>query len=177
MFRVAVVLVLAALWAIPAGAQTQQRGRTPAVRPADRSGASRDASQRDRHKWWLGPDAKEIVLTNDQSQRMEAIYQQALPRIQSSMQDADAGQKELDKIIAGDRTTEDDVVRQLNKVQTARNEVNRQYVLMMFRMNRELTAEQRAKAQAIRDRLRDRREQERREGRRGEPPQRPPTKK
>ncbi len=171
MFRAAIVVVLAALWAVPTGAQSQQ-GRKPAVRPAERA-VSNDQSRRDRHKWWIGPEAKELGLTNDQSQRIEAIYQQAFPRIQSSMQDVEAGQAELDKIIAGDRTTEDDVVRQLNRVQIARNEVNRQLVLMLFRMNRELTPEQRAKAKA----LRDQRQTERREGRRGEPPQRPPIKK
>ena len=167
MFRAVIVLVL--LSTVPAFAQRPQSS-APQRRVAS---TTPDRSPQDRHKWWIGPQAQEIGLTSDQSQRIESIYQQVFPRIQSAMQDVDASQKELDKIIAGDRTTEVDVVRQLNLVQVARNEVNRQLVLMLFRMNRELTPEQRAKAKA----LRDRREMERREGRRGEPPQRPPIKK
>ncbi len=163
------VIVLVLLSVAPASAQPPQN--PPPRRPVDRT--AQDRSPQDRHKWWVGPQAQELGLTADQSQRIEAIYQSVFPRIQSAMQDVDASQKELDKIISGDRTTEVDVVRQLNLVQVARNEVNRQLVLMLYRMNRELTPEQRAKAKA----LRDRREMERREGRRGEPPQRPPIKK
>jgi Spy/CpxP family protein refolding chaperone len=169
MFRAVTVLLL--LSAVPAGAQPPQ-GRPPQGRvSADRP--SPDRPPQDRHKWWIGPQGKELGLSKDQSDKLEGIYQQVFPRVQAAMQDVDTAQKDLDRIIAGDRTTEVDVVRQLNLVQVARNEMSRQYVLMLFRMNRELTPDQRAKAKA----LRDRREQERREGRRGEPPQRPPIKK
>jgi Spy/CpxP family protein refolding chaperone len=169
MFRAVIVLFL--LSAVPAAAQSPQRhpaqDRTSVTRP------SPDRPPQDRHKWWIGPQAKELGLSKDQSDKLEGIYQQVFPRIQAAMQDGESAQKELDKILAGDRTTEVDVVHQLSLVQVARNEMSRQYVLMLFRMNRELTPDQRAKAKA----LHDRREQERREGRRGEPPQRPPIKK
>ena len=169
MFRAVIVLLL--LSAVPAAAQSRQG------RPAqDRTSASRPSPDRppqDRHKWWIGLQAKELGLSKDQSDKLEGIYLQVFPRIQSTMQDVDTAQRELDKLVAGQRTTEVDVVRQLNLVQVARNEMSRQYVLMLFRMNRELTPDQRAKAKA----LRERRDQERRGGRRGEPPQRPPIKK
>jgi Spy/CpxP family protein refolding chaperone len=170
MFRAVIVLLL--LSAVPAAAQSRQ-GRQPQARPAANR-PSPDRPPQDRHKWWIGPQAKELGLSKDQSDKLEGIYQQVFPRLQAANADVDAAQKELDKIIGGDRTTEVDVVRQLNLVQVARNEGNRQFVLMLFRMNRELTPEQRAKAKALRDARRD---QERREGRRGEPPQRPPIKK
>jgi Spy/CpxP family protein refolding chaperone len=174
MFRLAIVSLV--VCALPAGAQ-QSQGRPPQARPAqDRVSADRpstDRAQQDRHKWWIGPQARELGLSRDQSDKLEGIYQQVFPRIQSAMEDGEAAQRELDKIVAGDRTTEVDVVRQLNLVQVARNEMNRQWVLMLFRMYQQLSPDQRAKAKA----LRDRREQERREGRRGEPPQRPPIKK
>jgi Spy/CpxP family protein refolding chaperone len=149
MFRLAIAFLL--LFSLPAAAGTPQ----------------------ERHKWWQGDQAKELGLTREQSDKLEGIYQQVFPRIQSASQDADAAQKELNRIISGDRTTEVDVVRQLNYVQVQRDEMNRQFVLMLFRMNRELTPEQRAKVRA----MFDRREQERREGRRGQPQARPPIKK
>ena len=117
-------------------------------------------------KWWQGPRAKELGLTSDQSAKIEEIFQAALPRLKTAGEDADRLQKELSRLISADKTTEMDVVRQLNQVQAARNELDRQRTLMLFRMYRELSPDQR-KAVA-------RWEHERRGGRRGEPPQRPP---
>ena len=169
MFRAVIALLLLSAAAVAAQSPPSRpaQARTSATRPTP------DRQSQDRHKWWIGPQAKELGLSREQSDKLEGIYQQVFPRIESASQDVDAAKKELDKIIAGDRTTETDVVRQLNLFQVARNEMSRQYVLMLFRMNRELTPEQRAKAKA----LSDRRELERREGRRGEPPQRPPIRK
>lgn len=164
MFRAVIALLL--LSAVPAAAQSRQG------RPAqDRTSASRptpDRPPQDRHKWWIGLSAKELGLSKEQSDKLEGIYQQVFPRIESASKDVDAAKKELDKIIAGDRTTEVDVVRQLNQVQAARNELDRQYFLMLYRFYRELNPDQRLKVKAM---------FERRGGRRGEPPQRPPIKK
>jgi Spy/CpxP family protein refolding chaperone len=121
-------------------------------------------------KWWQGPRAKELGLTSDQSAKIEEIFQAALPRLKTASEDVDRFQKDLSRLISADKTTEMDVVRQLGQVQAARNELDRQRTLMLFRMYRELSPDQR-KA------LRDRWEHERREGRRGQPPQRPPIKK
>ncbi|HMK91504.1 MAG TPA: periplasmic heavy metal sensor, partial [Thermoleophilia bacterium] len=99
--------------------------------------------------------------------RIDGIYQQALPRIQAAMQDLEQARNELSKLIAGDKTTEVDVVRQLGVVQASRSEVDRQMTLMLFRMYRELTPEQRVKAKALRDQ-----QQRDREGRRGDQQQR-----
>jgi Spy/CpxP family protein refolding chaperone len=166
------VIGLLLLSAVPAAAQSSQ-GHQPQARPA----ANRPSPARppqDRHKWWIGPQAKELGLSKDQSDKLEGIYQAALPRLESGGEDVRKSQQELwSRLVSTDKTTEVDVVRQLNQVQAARNELDRQMTLMLFRMYRELTPDQRVKAKA----LRDRRDQERREGRRGEPPQRPPIKK
>ena len=151
MFRVAIAFVL--LFSLPAAAGSpQERFR----------------------KWWMGPSAKELGLTADQSARIEAIYQTSSPRVATAQQDFENAQKELNTLIAADKTTETDVIRQLVLVQAARGEASRQLTLMLFRFYRELSPEQRLKVRAMFDRRRD---QQRREGRRGEPPQRPPIKK
>ena len=154
MFRVVIVFLL--LFSLPAAAGSPQ--------------------ERARRKWWTGTQAQELGLTNEQSRTIESIHQQAFPRIEQGVRDLDGAQKELNQLIVGDKTTEMDVVRQINIVQAARNELNRQFVLMLYRQYRELRADQRAKLKAMQDRER-RRQEERREGRRDQPPQRPPINK
>ncbi len=152
MFRV-VIVFLVLLFSLPAGAESpQERAR----------------------KWWMGSSAKELGLSDQQSSRIEGIYQSSFPRIHTAMQDVENAQKELNRLISGEKTTEMDVVRQLNQVQAARNERDRQVTLMLFRFYQELRPDQRVKVRAMFD---ARRERERREGRRDQPPQRPPIKK
>ncbi len=117
-------------------------------------------------KWWQNDRFKaELGLSNEQSAKLEEIFQAAMPRIRATFEDVERLENQMSKLIAANDTTEVDVVRQLNQVQAARNEVDRQRTLMLFRMQRELTPEQRAKFKAMRDRW----EQERREGRRQDP--------
>jgi len=146
MFRAVIALLLLVAW--PAAASPPQQG----------------------FKWWQGQRAKELGLTSDQSAKIEDIFQAAFPRMKAASEDVDRLQKELSRLISEDKTTEMDVVRQLNQVQAARNELDRQRTLMLFRMHRELSPDQRAKLKALSDRW----GRERREGRRGEPPPRPP---
>jgi Spy/CpxP family protein refolding chaperone len=158
MFRAVIAFLL--MFVLPAGSL--------ALPANDRSDAPQD------HKWWQGQRAKELGLTGDQSARIERIYQAALPRLESAGEDVKQSQKELSRLVSADKTTEVDVVRQLNQVQAVRNELDRQWTLTLFRFYRELNPDQRLKVKAMFD---ARREQERRGGRRGEPPQRPPIKK
>ncbi len=150
MFRVAIAFVL--LFSLPAAAgNPQERSR----------------------KWWLGTQAKELGLTADQSTTIDRLYEAAIPRVHTAMEDFQTAQRDLNKLIAGDKTTETDVIRQLVQTQAARNEFDRQVTLMLFRFYQQLTPDQRVKVRA----MFERREQERREGRRGDPPARPPRKK
>ena len=146
MFRAAIALLL--LFSLPAAAgNPQERSR----------------------KWWIGPQAKELGLSEQQSSRIDGIYQASLPRIETAMQDLESAQKELNRVIAGDMTTEIEVIRQLNLVSTARAERDRQFTLMLFRFYQELRPDQRVKVRA----MFERREQDRREGRRGDNPRAP----
>lgn len=165
-------LLLVSLAAVPSaqgrsGQQASQGrgGQEPAARPA--------GSQ--RPEWWQHEQTTtEIGLRKDQSVKIEEIYQAAMPRLRSSSEDRTRAEEQLSKLFSSNAATEDDVVRQLNQVQAARNEVDRQRTLMLFRINRLLTPEQRTKLRAIYDRM----NRERREGgRRGDPPKPPQVKK
>lgn len=150
--------------------QGQPQGRSgrqaPATRPAN-------GPPPQRLEWWQREETRtEIGLRKDQAGKIEEIYQGLLPRLRSSSDDRARAEEQLSKLFSSNTATEDDVVRQLNQVQAARNEVDRQRTLMLFRINRVLTPEQRAKLRAFYDRM----NRERREGAgRGDPP-RPPKK-
>jgi Spy/CpxP family protein refolding chaperone len=162
MFRLALAALL--LIASPVVAASQP---APSPDQAVRQ-ASASAPTPQGFKWWQSDRFKaELGLSNDQSLKLEAIFQGAIPRLRATFEDVDRLEKQMSKLISASDTTEVDVVRQLNQVQAARNEADRQRTLMLFRMQRELTPEQRTKFKAMRDRW----EQERREGRRQEPPE------
>ncbi len=169
MFRLAIATVLLIASPLVAAPQGPEDQSSAAQRPShdqavrQTSGA---ASAPQGFKWWQSDRFKaELGLTTEQSARLEAIFQAAIPRLRATFEDVDRLEKQMSKLISANDTTEVDVVRQLNQVQAARNEADRQRTLMLFRMQRELTPEQRAKFKAMRDRW----EQERREGRRQEP--------
>jgi Spy/CpxP family protein refolding chaperone len=123
-------------------------------------------------KWWQADDTKaQLGLTNDQSVKIEEIWQAAVPRLRATFDDIDRYDKQLSKLLSANETTEMDVIRQLNLVQVAKNEADRQRTLMLFRMQRVLTYDQRMKLKTLRERW----EQERGRGRRGDPPPRPGT--
>jgi Spy/CpxP family protein refolding chaperone len=119
--------------------------------------------------WWRAEKTKaELGLTNEQAAKIEEIWQSVRGRLRSSMEEHQRLDEQFQKLMADPSVTEDQVVLQLAKVQAARNEADRQRVVMLFRMNQVLTAEQRTKLSAIRVRM----EQERRRT-----PARPPSKK
>jgi Spy/CpxP family protein refolding chaperone len=157
-------------------AQSDDEQRSGQQRPSPHSAAVQNAGQPQgppqRFKWWQTEQTKkELGLTNDQSSKIEEIWQAAVPRLQATFQDIDRYDQQLSKLLSANETTEMDVIRQLNLVQVAKNEADRQRTLMLFRMQRVLNFDQRMKLKAMRERW----EQERGRGRSGEPPQRPGT--
>lgn len=161
MSRVSVILfLLVAAAALPTaqggrpGQSTQGRSGQQAVRPAGSPGPQRTEC------WQREEIRTEIGLRKDQAGKIDEIYQAMMPRLRSSAEDRMKADEQLSKLFSSNASTEDDVVRQLNQVQAARNEVDRQRTLMLFRINRVLTPDQRAKLRAIYDRM----NRERRQG-------------
>lgn len=165
MFRVAILLVLvtvASTFAQPAPQTTP-----PASEAVQQRTGRPGPSSPQARKWWQTETTRaELGLTQDQSARIEDIWQQSVPRLTSSSDDLERSQRELSRLISSNDATEMDVIRQLVRVQAVRNEADRQRTLTLFRMYRVLTYDQRMKLKALRERW----EQERR-SRRGEPPQ------
>ena len=83
--------------------------------------------------------------------------------MKSSYEELGRREKALSALVSGPDTTEADVVRQVEQVEVVRGELNKIRTVMLYRMHRILTPEQRVKLDEVRrarerDRERSRRE-------------------
>ena len=106
-----------------------------------------------RFAWWRSEQyQKNLGLSADQVNRLEAIFQNALPELRKGRDDLDHHEAELSRLI---ETGADEalVTRQLDKVEAIRSHVNKTRQLLLLHHRQVLTPEQRVKlAQAERER-------------------------
>lgn len=101
-----------------------------------------------RGKWWQDERfRRELGLTDEQSGRLEEIFQKHQPTMRERMRALDQAQDELDRLIEkGDDAT---VMEHVGVVEVARAELSKTRTLMLLRMRRSLTADQWAKFTAL----------------------------
>ncbi|MBI2835392.1 MAG: periplasmic heavy metal sensor [Acidobacteria bacterium] len=112
--------------------------------------AGQEHKQRQEHKWWQSDRFKaELGLSVAQSQQIEEVFQASLPKLRAAKKDLDGREAELSKLVADGATSETQIVQQIDRVEAARGELSKARTLMLFRMRRALSSEQRAKLDAI----------------------------
>ncbi|HWT45563.1 MAG TPA: Spy/CpxP family protein refolding chaperone [Vicinamibacterales bacterium] len=100
-------------------------------------------------KWWM--DAKmraELGITDQQSAAVEAVWQQSLPRLRDLRHKVDDMDNTISQMIR-DAVDEPTITAELDRAESTRAELNKGRTLMLYRMNRVLTADQRAKLKAM----------------------------
>jgi Spy/CpxP family protein refolding chaperone len=106
-----------------------------------------------RFIWWRSEQyQKNLGLSADQVNRLEAMFQSVLPELRKGRDDLDHHEAELSRLIesGADETL---VIRQLDKVEAIRSRVNKTRQLLLLHHRQVLTPEQRVKlAQAERER-------------------------
>lgn len=121
------------------------------------------ASASDR-KWWMSERVKsELSLSDQQSQAIEAIFQATVPQLRAQKGELDRLEKQVSDLLSGPGMSEADFVAAIDRAESARGALNKSRMLMLFRMRRVLSADQRAKLRLFHQRE----EQERRERRPG----------
>ena len=104
------------------------------------------ASEQSPYKWWQAEKSRsDLGLSADQSAQMEEVFQSNVPKLKASSDDLKRLERQLSDLISAEVTTEADVIRQLDLIEAARAELNKTRTLMLFRMRRVLSAEQRSK--------------------------------
>ncbi len=103
-----------------------------------------------KFKWWQSERfVRELALTTDQQTRLEGIFKSSWPSLEACKGDLDRLDSELSKLIADGTTAETQVIQQIDRVEASRSALGRARSLMLYRMYRVLTPEQRVKLNAL----------------------------
>ena len=112
----AVVVGAAVLWAPPASAQG--------------------------FKWWQSDTfVRGLGLTQEQSTKIEGIFQHTLPVLRKQKDALDKAQADFNQMV--EASDDAQVMAQVGVVETARSELNKSRTMMLLRMRRVLTPDQR----------------------------------
>jgi Spy/CpxP family protein refolding chaperone len=116
--------------------------------PKDERSSQNRNEQRSRWKWWLH-DRAELGITDEQSAEIDRIFESTIPQQRETRRELDQMEKALEKMIEEGTADVSTVEQQVDRVETLRARANRTRTVLLYRMHRVLTAEQRAKVQAL----------------------------
>jgi Spy/CpxP family protein refolding chaperone len=95
-------------------------------------------------KWWQSETFKrELGLTADQSGKIEAVFQKTVPVLRQEKDALDRAQADFNQMI--EASDDAQVMAQVGVVEAARSELNKSRTMMLLRMRRVLTPDQRVK--------------------------------
>jgi Spy/CpxP family protein refolding chaperone len=122
--------------------------------PQESSSAAPQQPDKNRpYKWWLSDEGKkEFRISEQQSRDLEAQFQQMLPTLKANKTELDKQEKTLNQLLSDAASSEPTVAQAIDRVEAARSALSRTRTLMLYRMYRLLTPEQRAKVQAYYER-------------------------
>jgi Spy/CpxP family protein refolding chaperone len=146
------MLTLALAYAVPAAGAVPCEGVAQAYPPKpDAQHGAAAKGPRERWKWWIDNRA-ELGLTDQQSAEIGQVFESTVSRLRALREELDRLDAALAELIAGYNADPATVAQQVDKVESARAEYNKTRTLMLYRMDRVLTAEQRAKVKALHER-------------------------
>ena len=99
-------------------------------------------------KWWNSDQYRhELGLTADQSRRIEDIFQASLPNLRATKKALDEAEADFESLVQ--RGDDSSVMQQVDRVETARAELNKARTMMLLKMRRSLTTDQWVKLGAL----------------------------
>jgi Spy/CpxP family protein refolding chaperone len=164
---VLVGFVAATVAAADAQGKDQRPPQKEPVRDAPRGGPP-GPSVGMRFKWWQDPKViAELRLAPAQSARIAEIWQGWFNQMKPTPDDLVRREEQISNLIFGNDVTEAEVLKQADQAEALRASLNKSRTLMLYRVRRVLSAEQRSK-------LADMQKAQDRERRQGRPPDRGP---
>jgi periplasmic protein CpxP/Spy len=95
-------------------------------------------------KWWQSETfRRELGLTADQSAKIEAIFQATVPALRRQKDALDKSEADFNQMV--EASDDAQVMAQVTVVEAARSELNKSRTMMLLRMRRVLTPDQRVK--------------------------------
>jgi Spy/CpxP family protein refolding chaperone len=112
-----------------------------------------------RVPWWKAPETRaELGISDKQSKDIDDIFQETLPGLRAAKDELDKLDEAVTKLIKEGTADVTVIARQVGQAEQARANLTTQRTVMLYRMHRLLTPDQRAKLDA----MFERREAERR---------------
>lgn len=125
----------------------QARGTDP--RPQD---AKSDGRGKDEHRvpWWKAPETRaELGISDKQSKDIDDIFQATIPALRAAKEELDKLDDAVAKLIKEGTADIAVVDRQVGQAEQARASLTTKRMVMLYRMHRLLTPEQRVKLDAM----------------------------
>ena len=113
--------------------------------------SARPGEDRERWKWWLY-DRAELGITDAQSAAINDIFEANIQKLREARQELDRAEQELSRTIKEHTADIATVSLLLDRVESVRSQHNKLRTLMLYRIHALLSAEQRAKLEALRAR-------------------------
>jgi Spy/CpxP family protein refolding chaperone len=105
-----------------------------------------EAAAKAKAKWWRAPELRaEFAITDAQSTELDRIFHTFYASLKSGMEDVDRYHKDVSKIMAEGSSSEVDVLHAIDKLEAAKASLARTRMLMLYRMYRVLSPDQRIK--------------------------------
>lgn len=100
--------------------------------------------------WWRNESiVKDLGLTTDQTTRINTIFETTMPELRQDREELERLEAKLSRMIQDERMDEASLARQIDRVEMARANGNKTRSLMLLRMYRVLTREQRTRFDQI----------------------------
>lgn len=104
-------------------------------------------------KWWQDPKVRaDMGLSQDQISRIDEVFRASTQGIRERYAEVDRLERQLSALISADEATEAEVIRQVTAIEAVRSELAKGRTLMLFRIHRVLTSEQRVKLAQMHER-------------------------
>ena len=99
--------------------------------------------------WWK-EFQKTLGMSDDQSSKVDAVFQAALPYLRQKRDELEAQEAELTRLIKAD-ADETTVAKQSDRIEAIRGALNKSRTLMLVHMRQILTPDQRSKLNTLRE--------------------------
>ena len=131
-------------------ARPQKAGQPPAKPHGEKPG---EQGSKQRVLWWIDPKLRaELGITDQQSAAVDAVWQKTAPLLRDARARLDKLEEALSAMTQKDGSDETAVLAQIERVENTRAEASKTRTIMIYRMNKILTVEQRAKVKAMYER-------------------------
>jgi len=106
-------------------------------------------------KWWQSDTfVRGLGLTQEQSAKIEAIFQKTVPVLRTQKDSLDKAEADFNQMV--EASDDAQVMAQVGVVEAARSELNKSRTMMLLRMRRVLTPDQRVTFVMLQQQMRNR---------------------